>query len=204
MYCDPVSEWWTNPWIERSVRCRCQIPISSASRGRSGIHARRAAPPGDQPRVDLDAERHVDEPQPSRDLGEVHDPQLIGPLGVEPSIDQVLGTRYGGVCLGCAGGGLADGAGQTLDAGRPGCPHGAAVSTPCEPHRRRSSRHGLGGFRPPVPRRGPPEHKAGASPRRGNFPGRSGSRARTARDRSARPRTHDPQLPAPGRDGARR
>jgi hypothetical protein len=44
--------------------------------------------------------------------------------------------------------------------GRPGCPHGAAIFTPCEPHRRRSSRHGLGGFRPPVPRRGPPEHSS--------------------------------------------
>jgi hypothetical protein len=35
VYCDPASERWTNPWIERPVRCRCQIPISSASRGRS-------------------------------------------------------------------------------------------------------------------------------------------------------------------------
>jgi hypothetical protein len=42
---------------------------------------------------------------------EVHDPQLIGPLGVELSTDQVLGTRCGGVCLGRAGGGPADGAG---------------------------------------------------------------------------------------------
>ena len=57
----PASEWWTTPGssVRSAAAARSNL---QRVRGQVGIHARRAAPPGDQPRVDVDADRHVDEP----------------------------------------------------------------------------------------------------------------------------------------------
>ena len=55
-----------------------------------GAHRRAGAPAGDHPRVHVDAERDVDEPDPGRHVGEVHHPQLVGPLRDELALHQVL------------------------------------------------------------------------------------------------------------------
>ena len=96
----PASEWWTTPGssVRSAAAARSHL---QRVQGQVGIHARRAAPPGDQPRVDLDAEGHVDEPQPSRDVGEGHDPQLIGPLGVDLRSTRSSGRAAAGLPWSC-------------------------------------------------------------------------------------------------------
>jgi len=58
-------------------------------------------PAHDEPAVDVDHERDVDEAGPGGDVGEVRDPQLVGPGRREVSLDQI--HRSGRGLIGCGG-----------------------------------------------------------------------------------------------------
>lgn len=67
---------------------------------------RRGRPPDDRPGVQVDGQRHVDEPGPGRHVGEVGDPGVVGPRSGELPVEQV--TRPSGVlAAGHGGAGLA-------------------------------------------------------------------------------------------------
>ena len=95
------------------------------------------APAGDHPGVDVDAEGDVAEPDPGRDVGEVHDPQLVGPFGGELTLHEVLWPCRPRVRTRGAGSRTADRPGQSLGAHQPfhGAPrHRHALSVKLAPH----------------------------------------------------------------------
>jgi transposase-like protein len=57
-----------------------------------GAHAGGRPPAHDQPREHVDDERDVDRARPAGHIGEVADPQLVGPGGDEPPLDQIRST----------------------------------------------------------------------------------------------------------------
>jgi uncharacterized protein (UPF0248 family) len=59
-------------------------------------HRRVRAPANDATREHVDDERDVHKAAPRRDVREVRDPQLIGTLGVELPLHQILRLRGGG------------------------------------------------------------------------------------------------------------
>ena len=62
-------------------------------------HGARRLPADEAPGVDVDDESDVDDPRPGRAVGEVRDPQLIGPGGGEVALHQIRCPRCAGSAL---------------------------------------------------------------------------------------------------------
>ena len=95
----PRSRWWIKAH-RRSGLAVVQRLLQGVEH-EVGPHRAAHAPAHDAPGEHVDHERHVDEALPGRDVGEVADPQLVGPFGLELPIDPVqrarrLGVRHGG------------------------------------------------------------------------------------------------------------
>jgi hypothetical protein len=57
-----------------------------------GPHRAAYVPADDAPSEDVDHEGDIDETLPGRDIGEIADPQLVRPLGLELAVDPVKRT----------------------------------------------------------------------------------------------------------------
>ena len=84
MYSHPWSEWWTTP-----VGFRLATAMSSARQHELGSEV-----PGHRPADDAAAEYveddgEVEEAGASRDVGDVRDPERVGPVGCEVALDEV-------------------------------------------------------------------------------------------------------------------
>ena len=161
-----------------------------------GAHVRSDTPADDPPGERVDDEAHVGHPGPRRHVGEVGDPQGVGPLGGEVPVDEVRCPHR--VRVGPGGEHLATPTADPFDChlrasgGRPGPGRcrgrpGGPPSTACGPRRPCGWRPTTPSTPASAPRRGPPGPTADGTWRRSTCSERS-----AAPGRSARPRTrHD-------------
>jgi hypothetical protein len=61
--------------------------------GQVGPQRAGGLPADEEPAERIDHKRHIDKARPGRHIGEIGDPQLVGPGGREVTIDQVRGSR---------------------------------------------------------------------------------------------------------------
>ena len=57
-----------------------------------GVHRTTDPPADDAPGKHIDHEGHIQPALPGRDVGEVRDPELVGPIGLELALDPILRT----------------------------------------------------------------------------------------------------------------